>query len=234
MPYLSLMRPVDKLIKDSLKIYADNWVFLIKALLVSIALILPLVLGFLPPAAAAMGAIFAKQKLLMVLLAIIFFIVFIILAIIVGSWSQALIYQAIFQAGKGKPLPIRKMLRLAWPKWSTYFLANLLSGIIIFVGFILLIIPGIVFIVWFFFIPYIVVIEKTKVVQALKRSKALVSGQFWGVLGRLALILFISILIASVLARLGPIGPIANFLLSPLWMIGGYLIYEDLAKAKSS
>jgi hypothetical protein len=226
------MRPVNKLIKDSLQIYTDNWVFLTKALLISVALVLPLILGFIPPAAAAIGAIFAKQKVLMIFLAIIFFLVFIILSVIIGSWSQTLVYQAVYQAGKGKLLSIKEVLRLAWKKWPAYFLATLLSTFLIILGFILLIVPGIILVVWFFFIPYVVVIEKTGAVQALKRSKKLVEGHFWGVLGRLALIFLISIFVGSILVKIGLIGPIANFLLSPFWMVVGYLIYVDLAKAK--
>ncbi|HUS51921.1 MAG TPA: hypothetical protein VMX77_00460 [Candidatus Bathyarchaeia archaeon] len=225
------MRPINDLIKDTLKIYADNWVFLIKSLLVSVVLVLPLVLGFILPIAAGIGAIFVEQKIMMILLAVIFFLIFIILAVIIGSWSQAFVYQAIHQAGKNKPLPIREVLRLAWPKWSAYFLANLLSGFLILLGFLLLIIPGIVFMIWFFFIPFVVVIEKKGAVQSLKRSKALVSSHFWGVLGRLALILLLSLLVSSVSVKLSFIGPIIQFLLSPLWMIAGYLIYADLAKA---
>ncbi len=228
------MRSVNNLIKDSLQIYADNWVFLTKALLISVALIIPLILGFIPPAAAAAGAIFAKQKALMIFLAIIFFLVSIILSIIIGSWSQTLVYQAVYQAGKGKPLSIKKILQLAWKKWPAYFLATLFSTFLIILGFILLIIPGIILAVWFFFIPYVVVIEKAGAVQALKRSKQLVEGHFWGVLGRLALIFLISILLASILVKLSFIGSLVNFFLSPLWMVVGYLIYVDLAKAKSA
>lgn len=228
------MRPVNNLIKDSLKIYADNWVFLIKALLVSLALVLPLVLGFIPPAAAVMGAIFVKEKILMVLLAIIFFLLFIILAVIIGSWSQTFLYQAVYQAAQGKQLSIKAMLRLAWKKWLSYLLASLASGLLILLGFLFFILPGIILIVWFFLVPYIVVVEKTGPIQALKRSKKLVKGHFWGVLGRIALIFFLSALVSAIFIRLRFFGPIANSLLSPLWMILGYLIYADLAKVKSS
>lgn len=231
---LKLMRPINDLIKDTVKIYADNWVFLIKSLLVSIALVLPLILGFIPPIAAGIGAIFVEQKIMMLLLAAIFFLVFIILAIIIGSWSQAFVYQAIYQAGKGEPLPIKEMLKIAWPRWSAYFLANLLSGFFILIGFIFLIIPGIVFMIWFFFIPFVVVIEKMEATQSLKRSKVLVSNHFLGVLGRLVLIFIISLLVGSVVVRLGLVGPIVHLLLSPLWMIASYLIYADLAKAKAA
>jgi hypothetical protein len=228
------MRPVNDLIKDAVKIYLDNWVFLIKAWLVSFALVLPLVLGFIPPAAAAMGVIFVKEKILVVSLAILFFLLFIILAAIIGSWSQTFLYQAIYQAAQGKQLSIKTMLQLAWKKLLSYLLASLASGFLILLGFLLFIIPGIILIVWFFLVSYVVVVEKTGPIQTLKRSKKLVKGHFWGVLGRLTLIFFLSTLVSALLIRLGFIGPIVNLLLSPLWMIFGYLIYQDLAKAKAA
>lgn len=228
----SKLRPPEKLIKDTWQIYAKNWVFLIKALFISIALVFPLVLGFIPPATAALAAIFAKQKMLLVILAIIFFLAFILLSLIIGSWSQTFLYQAAYQAGQGKQVSIRKMLRLAWQKWFSFFLSHLYSGLLIFLGLILLIVPGIIFAIWFSLVSYVVVIEKTGPVEALKRSRKLVENHFWAVLGRMALILFLSILATAIFSKFKLIGGIANFLLSPFWLMMNYLIYKDLAKIK--
>lgn len=226
------LRSPEKLIKDAWQIYAKNWVFLIKALLISIALVFPLVLGFIPPAATALAAIFAKQKMLLVILAIIFFLAFILLSFIIGSWSQTFLYQAVCQAGQGKQLSIRKMLRLAWQKWFSFLISHLFSGLLIFLGLILLIIPGIILAIWFSLVSYVVVIEKTGPIEALKRSKKLVESHFWAVLGRMALILFLSILATTIFSKFKLVGGIANFLLSPLWLLMNYLIYKDLAKIK--
>lgn len=205
---------------------------MIKALLVSIALVFPLVLGFIPPAAAALAAIFAKQKMLLVILAIIFFLAFLILSFIIGSWSQTFVFQAVYQAGRRKQTSIKKMLGLAWKKWPSFLIAHICSGLLIFVGFILLIVPGIILAVWFSLISYVVVVEKAGPIEALKRSKNLVKGYFWPVLGRVALILFLSLLAATVFSKLDLAGAIANFFISPLWLLMTYLIYKDLAKIK--
>jgi len=49
-------------------------------------------------------------------------------------------------------------------------------------GFLLLIIPGIIFFIWFGFAPYVCIIEGIGSTSALKRSKQLVKGNWWYVL----------------------------------------------------
>jgi len=57
-------------------------------------------------------------------------------------------------------------------------LAQLVFSIIIFFGFILLIIPGIIFLIWFSLASYIIINEKEKVFSALAKSKALIKGDW--------------------------------------------------------
>lgn len=65
---------------------------------------------------------------------------------------------------------------MIWPVFYT----GLLVGLIIFAGFLLLIIPGIIFAVWYIFFFYFVVFEKKKGLSALRESKKLVMGR-WGI-----------------------------------------------------
>lgn len=52
-------------------------------------------------------------------------------------------------------------------------------------GFFLLIVPGIIFLIWFAFSMYFLVLEDTGIVDSLKKSKALVQGRLGAVLWRL-------------------------------------------------
>lgn len=66
-------------------------------------------------------------------------------------------------------------------------LVSILNALIVLGGFILLIIPGIIFAIWFAFAVYDVALSDTKEpVQALKNSKKLVDGRWWEVFWRLA------------------------------------------------
>src|SRR5438552_3168370 len=60
---------------------------------------------------------------------------------------------------------------------------DLLFGVAIAVGLVLLIVPGIIFFTWFALAGPIVELEGRGVRSALRRSRALVRGRFWTVLG---------------------------------------------------
>ncbi|MCF6276902.1 MAG: glycerophosphoryl diester phosphodiesterase membrane domain-containing protein [Candidatus Magasanikbacteria bacterium] len=91
-------------------------------------------------------------------------------------------------------------------------LASILSTLIIIVGYILFIIPGVIFSIWYFFTLHEAVINEKKVVEAIKSSKELVKGRWWAVLWRL----FASILIFAILMLIigGLVGGILGLLTS--------------------
>ena len=101
--------------------------------------------------------------------------------IIVNMWIAIVILTIIDKIYKNQPFDINKTLEIAFKKIPSYFLVTLLTGLIVFGGFILLIIPGIIFMVWYCFSAYITVLEEkdNKGMAALKASKNLVKGR-WG------------------------------------------------------
>jgi hypothetical protein len=68
-------------------------------------------------------------------------------------------------------------------RWAPVLGAVLLAGLAVLVGFVLLVIPGIYLLVIFYFGAQAVVAEDRDPVDALRRSRELVSGQFWRVFG---------------------------------------------------
>jgi hypothetical protein len=70
-------------------------------------------------------------------------------------------------------------------KIGAYFFTGLLAGLATMGGFILLIVPGIIFGLWFSQSPYIVVEEGLKNTAALKRSKYYVKGRIGQIFGKL-------------------------------------------------
>lgn len=81
---------------------------------------------------------------------------------------------------------------------------SLIVGLIVLGGFILLIIPGILFSVWFIFILQARVLDQKRGMSSLSASKTLVSGNWWGIFGRVAL----SIILVSTIIRI--VGSILN------------------------
>ncbi len=78
---------------------------------------------------------------------------------------------------------IKAAYHLFWPFLGISFLA----GIIVFGGSLLLIIPGAIFAVWYYFAPYEVMLDNAKVFESLRLSKKLVTGRWGAVLWRLGL-----------------------------------------------
>jgi hypothetical protein len=64
-------------------------------------------------------------------------------------------------------------------------LMSILVGIITTAGFILFIIPGVLFTVWYAFVMYMVILDKKRGLALLGESKKLSAGRFWRVFGRL-------------------------------------------------
>ena len=86
---------------------------------------------------------------------------------------------------------------------------NVLQVLIIYTGFILLVIPGIIAMLWLIFTPSVVILEGLGGFAALKRSKDLAHGYNWRNLGVILLLLIILVVIGLI------IGAIFGLLLPP-------------------
>ena len=129
--------------------------------------------------------------------------------------------------------------RLARGRLLAYFWLGTLELVLITVGFLLFILPGLVLTGYFFLAPYVLVFENVGGLQALKRSWQLVVGNWWGVLGRTLFAGLVMILLAwpgMILARLGgPLGLVGDLYSFAMSILGfsvnlavGYGIYQDL------
>lgn len=78
-------------------------------------------------------------------------------------------------------------------------LASILYGIIVGIGFILIIIPGIYLVVRFLFVPEAIVLERTGIWGAFSRSGQLVKGSWWRVFGIALLVFVITAVLSSAL-----------------------------------
>lgn len=116
----------------------------------------------------------------------------------------------------------------------SYALIALLVGITVWIGSLAFIIPGIIFGVWYCFSMIVFIDEGLKGTAALSRSKELVSGYWWGVFGRMAL-MFIAIFIPLIILNLVTFGiaGILSFVVFPFIVAFQFLLYEDLKRIKS-
>ncbi len=113
------------------------------------------------------------------------------------------------------------------------FVVSFLSGILSLGGFGLLIIPGIIFSLLFSFSGYEVLFNKQRGLNALRRSYALFSTNFWGIIGRLLLFVVISMLVTIVIPKddsMGALAGLINIILSWFGLCYSVTLYKQVAK----
>ena len=139
----------------------------------------------------------------------------------------------------------------AWHNFYSFLWLNALIGAIGLIGFFLLFVPGIIFIIWFAFPAYILVYENIKGIKALQYSRELVRG-CWGKVFWRIIVMFLTILViilpfallsfinASFIKSnfveelLGVIAPIVNMLVGLFAVIYAVLLYENLKNFKGA
>lgn len=173
-------------------------------------------------------------------------IVFAILvaAIIFTLWASMALAKFLGQLITKKPIDgyresFSATSHLIWPVIYT----SLLVALVVLGGTILLIIPGIIFSIWFSFTYYTIVFEEKRGVAALSASKAMVVGRWWAIFWRLfapgffyALILMIASYFLSSIEKMflggftylivnGIVSSILSVIVSPLTALTTILLY---------
>ena len=142
-------------------------------------------------------------------------------------------FSFILLAVKPVETKLEEIFQDAWEKLWQYILIVLLVGFFTFLSFLLLFIPGIIVGVYFMFCSYILVIEGGKGIDVLKRSWALVKGNWWKVFGRIVLLNIVVMIIFSILSSVNDLlGSLFQYLCIPFSVIFMYLIYLELKKSK--
>jgi hypothetical protein len=109
-------------------------------------------------------------------------------------WIQGALVIAIDDVRDGRvDLSIRETLNRVLPRLNTLTLAGLLAAVGITIGFLLLIVPGLILItLWLLIVPAMM-LENRGVFESFGRSRQLVSGHGWSVFGVIVLTVLILI-----------------------------------------
>lgn len=125
--------------------------------------------------------------------------------------------------------------------WVYFLVFIIVTG-----GFLLLIIPGILFSIWFSLAFYTLIFEERKGTKALRKSKELVTGRWWSLFWRLSVFTAISFTIFFLIFFLinffvgqevidqigGIIGDVFLLFITPFALIYWVLIYKNLLEMK--
>ncbi len=133
-------------------------------------------------------------------------ITLIILAIsFLGIWTSLAIIKETQIITTNQPLPTFKE---SYIKTAHYiipmFLLSLLVAVIVAVGSVLFLIPGLIFAVWYYFVNYVVIFEDHTNLTSLKTSKQLVVGRWFSMAFRIILpkiVFLIGVIVLSVLTQ---------------------------------
>lgn len=139
------------------------------------------------------------------------------------SWG----WGACVAASLDETLDTRAAFAVAREKLLPFALVSFLVGFIITGGYLLFVIPGIIFSVWFFFANFVIFDDDTRGMSALLKSKAYTAGRWFDVFLRL-------VVIWACLAVVGAI-PVVGLLLTlvaiPYTMVYQALLFKDLKEA---
>jgi len=236
------LMPVLDNLESAVKIWFKNlkkivliylWGLLFAAIPVAIILFLGLVLNLLGNR-ASLGLGIA-------------FIIISLAGFLVAIYFSIRAYMSIFLLVKknyeGKELEIYKETKnLFWP----YFSLTVLTTIFIILWTFLLIIPGIIYSVFYSFAVYAFFFEGEKGMAAIRRSIGLVKNYWWEIFGRyffIGLVFWLfGVVIAAPLSFVaensfffsfwGGVVQAINFLVGPIVLLFSYQIYQDLVKIK--
>jgi glycerophosphoryl diester phosphodiesterase family protein len=127
----------------------------------------------------------------------------VVIAFIMAFVLQAALSRASAQAVIGDPVDPEASYRYGFRRFGSVLLVSFLAGLIILVGIILLVIPGLIFAVFLAVAIPALVIENKRGTDALGRSWNLVKGSFWHVLGTVIVAGLIGGIVSSVIGAIG-------------------------------
>jgi len=119
---------------------------------------------------------------------------------------------------------VRESLRLSREKFPSYLWVAILTILIVSLGSLIFIIPGVLFAVWFIFAPFILVEEDLRGWKALQKSRELVRGRWWPVFGRLLIMWLITVAVSM----LPGVGQILSIIILPFSFVYSFVLYKNL------
>ena len=246
------IKPFSSLLKETWEIFKVDWSRFAKMIGLGILGIVPMIIvvvlftvnSFLFKES---GAIYGIISIILGLISI----AAVVCAIYVGVVSKI----GTFNLLKNRNGKIYEMFKAGRQSFWGFIWISILTAVLVFLWTLALIIPGIIFSVYYSLSIYVFVFEGKTGMAAVKRSHQLIKGYWWAFLGRIilfSLLVIIIYIIASIIFGLPILVTPANslsrsmangttdvitsifnaFVIAPLYMIFIGLIYKDLVRIK--
>jgi MFS family permease len=144
-----------------------------------------------------------------------------IVLILTNTLSQSAINYGTFQDLRGRRASMSESLGRGFAMMPRVLIGAVLATIAYMIGFMLLIVPGIILtLMWWVFIP-VIVVEGAGIGDAFARSRALTSGHRWGILGVTAIVVVSQYIVSWVVGTIGGLlGPAVAEILNLVVILG--------------
>lgn len=119
-----------------------------------------------------------------------------LLALIGGLLSQAALTKSISEVYMGREITVGQAYSAIFPRFLSLLAAAILVAIVVWLGFLLLVVPGVIFALWLYVTTPSIVVENCSATEGMSRSKALVSGN----LGKVFAVGLVAVLITWIIA----------------------------------
>jgi hypothetical protein len=167
-------------------------------------------------------------------------LVTVIIALIGQALYTGAVVEAVHDMRDGRrDFSVPDLFKAAVPFIGPLILTGIVFGIVVVVGLILIIIPGLVFLTWFCLYAPAIVVERSPAFASLSRSRELVRGNGWRVFGVVVVTVVITAVIGSIIQRVvfsaldGFVGAlvgnlISNLITAPIFAIAVSTLYFQL------
>ena len=159
-----------------------------------------------------------------------------LIAFLISAVLQAAILRAAAQATIGDSVDVEASYRYGLKRLWSVILVSILVGLVVAIGFILLVIPGIIFLVFLSVSIPVLIVEGRRGRGAMGRSWNLVKGNFWHAFGVIVVAALIVGIISGIIGAIGGhnwavrwiFTAIAQILTVPFASLVSVLLYLDL------
>ena len=171
--------------------------------------------------------------------ALIVLLVGVVIGVIINAVLQAAIMRGAAQGSIGDPVDIDASYKWGFARFGSVLLISILVGLAVIGGLILLIIPGLIFLVMFSVAIPALVVENLRGTDAMSRSWNLVKGHFWHAVGIILLAAIITAVVGGIVGAIGGaisdnwfvawvFQALAQIITAPFAAIVSVLLYLDL------
>ena len=144
---------------------------------------------------------------------LILFVLAVLAMVLAQTLCSAALTKGVSESYLGRDVTVGEAYRFVLPKLGTIILAAILVGLVVMVGLVLLVVPGIIFSLWYALTTQAIVIEDLKATKGMKRSKALASGNLGKMFGLMFVVGIITWLVNALFQGVG--GAVAAAMTGP-------------------